>query len=512
MRTFSSEEFAALPLREQFRVLAPFAESDPEVAAWVASTEALLAGNPLLGFEPHPAGVDGRRPQLEFIEADTAVVAAFAGTRFGKSTVLGVCALRECLPRDVLPELLARSKRFDAPVAGWIMVPTEDKIDDSFRPVFQRWCPPSEFLGGSWGKAFNGSTNTLRFRNGSTIAFKTYKQDASTLGGAALHFVGYDEPPPKKHREEGMFRLLDYGGYEMFAMTPLDTNTGYVRREIYKKRESPDITVVSGSIHDNPTLDSATRERALGIVSDVYRAAREFGVFVDVGGLIYPDFERCVAKGAWPLEFIRGLDVVVGIDPGIRNAGFAWVAFDRSWRAYVFHEGLLQDREAKDYARFIKAENRRLGLPESKVQYVCDPAMRSRGQVSAETVMMALAKEGIHANVGQNSHEAGFDQMRSRMRGGMLLVSPACRRLRAEADDYAAKEPGEFDDDSHIVPVSNQFHCLDALRYAVMERFWNPAMEQQERKPLGWEPGKAAPAHLWLTGSRAESPPMGSMS
>jgi hypothetical protein len=85
------------------------------------------------------------------------------------------------------------------------------------------------------------------------------------LGGAALHYVLYDEPPPKKHREEGMFRLIDHGGYEMFAMTPLDTNTGYVRKEIYKKRESPDITVVSGSIHDNPTLDAATRSRALGV-------------------------------------------------------------------------------------------------------------------------------------------------------------------------------------------------------------------------------------------------------
>jgi hypothetical protein len=68
-----------------------------------------------------------------------------------------------------------------------------------------------------------------------------------------------------------MWRLGDHGGYEMFAMTPLDTNTGYVRREIYKKRESPDITVVSGTVHDNPTLDKETIERAWGDMSDIYR-------------------------------------------------------------------------------------------------------------------------------------------------------------------------------------------------------------------------------------------------
>jgi hypothetical protein len=44
--------------------------------------------------------------------------------------------------------------------------------------------------GGAWGKAFKGDTNLLRFKCGSTIQFKTYKQDPSTLGGAALAFRG----------------------------------------------------------------------------------------------------------------------------------------------------------------------------------------------------------------------------------------------------------------------------------------------------------------------------------
>lgn len=381
------------------------------------------------------------------------------------------------------------------------MVPTEDKIDDSFRPVFQKWCPPSEFLGGSWGKAFNGSTNTLRFKCGSTIGFKTYKQDASTLGGAALHYVGYDEPPPKKHREEGMWRLGDFGGYEMFAMTPLDTNTGYVRREIYKKRESPDITVVSGSVHDNPTLDKKTIARALGSTSDIYRVAREFGTFVDVGGLIYPDFERCVVKGhrlldakGWEFDaaFIRTLDIVCSYDPGIRNAGFVWVGFDRDLTCYVFNEGLLQDKETPEHAAFIKAENARWGLRD--VAYVADPAQRERGKVDSTTVKTSLAQHGIYANDGQNNQTAGFDQMRGRMRHGRLLVSPSCVGLREEADDYAAKEPVEGKDDSHLEPIEVNAHRLAALRYAVMERFWDPVMEEEAtQQTLGWKAG-AAPA------------------
>jgi phage terminase large subunit-like protein len=60
-----------------------------------------------------------------------------------------------------------------------------------------------------------------------------------TLGGATLHWVGYDEPPPREHRDEAMTRLLVHDGYEMFAMTPLKVNTGWIRRDIYKQPRGP---------------------------------------------------------------------------------------------------------------------------------------------------------------------------------------------------------------------------------------------------------------------------------
>ena len=94
-------------------------------------------------------------------------------------------------------------------------------------------------------------------------------------------------------------RLVRYGGHEMFAMTPLDTNTGYIRKEIWKKREADHVTVVRGSIYDNPHLSRETVDLTLGDLSDVWRQAREFGDFVDLGGLIYPDFDRRVQKDMW---------------------------------------------------------------------------------------------------------------------------------------------------------------------------------------------------------------------
>ena len=503
--SLSVREFIVLGAHEPWR-LDP---NDPRYDQGFADDWIKLAmaveENPLLDFEPHSDA------QREFIEAGTPIIAAFAGNRFGKSTVLAACALREALDPVLLPPCLQRTKRFQGPTAGWIVCPSEAKIFDAggFQEVFEKWTPKEAYAGGSWGKAFNGARLTLRFKNGSSISFKTYQQDPSTLGGAALHWVGFDEPPPRKHREECMTRLADYGGYEMFAMTPLETNTGYVRRVIYKQRESPDITVVRGSIHDNPTLHKKTVERLVAGWSDIWRQARELGDFVDMGGQIYPEFERCVVKKPFDPEFIRMLDVVVGIDPGIRNAGLVWVGFDDENVAHVFDEALLQDRTPRDYAAVIRATNARWGL--SDVSFVVDPAARSRGQTNAETVMTALAKEQVYANAGQNDVEAGIGQLRTRMAHKRFLVSPECRGLRDEADEYAAEEPGENKDDSFLKPVKSNDHRLDALRYAVMERFWDPVTEQQAPlRQLGWDPTVAHPADR-LVMPNEEAHPMGSM-
>jgi phage terminase large subunit-like protein len=461
----------------------------------------LVERNPVQAFEWHS------QAQHDFLAARTPVVAAFAGNRFGKSTVLVVRALIECLKPEGLPERLRPFKRFEAPVAGWLLAPTEDKIFDSLKPAFERWTGGEFFKGGSWGKAFNGERMMLTFSNGSTISFKTYKQDPSTLGGASLHFVGYDEPPPREHREECLTRLADHDGFELFAMTPLNTNTGWVRREIFKKRESPDITVVRGSMHDNPTLSKTAVARILATYhNDLWRRAREFGDFVDVGGVIYEEFERCVIEP--PVRDGLSLDdVVVGIDPGIRNAGIVFVAFDGEGVGTVFSELLLQDATVEDYARAIFGVLDAWGVRRSAPLFVIDPASRSRSQTNAQSVQSALAVLGIGCADGQNAVEAGIQQVRGRLQHRRLLISRSCVRLRDEADEYAAEDrpDGEFK------PIKENDHLLDALRYACMARPWFPLVEQSAPdRNLGFREGRAIPGRF-LTPA-VEVPPMGSMS
>lgn len=465
------------------------AEDRAYIDQQLAEAAALTERDPLQGFWPHSG------PQMKFVKASTPVQAAFAGNQFGKTTSLVCKSLIQCIPREQLPKRLRAFKMFEAPCLGRIVNPAFSLLEGVLLPAFRQWTPAHVLKGGSFDKAFSKEFRTLHFECGSSIQFMTYEMDLDKFGGSTLHFVGYDEPPPKNIRGECKMRLMRHGGFEMFACTPLKVNTGWMRREIWKNREAPDLTVVKGSIHDNPLLADEEKERALSVHPEWERRAREFGDFLDFGGLIYPEFGKCLLDEPPALDRIRHMDIVVGIDPGRRNAGIIWVGFDNENDAWVFNEGLLQDKDPPDYADFIKAENKRLGLRTDNISYVCDPTARSRSAQTAETVMTMLGNHDIHCNAGQNDHEAGFGQMRTRMIHDRFHVSPECRGLRDEADDYAAKEPDEGKDDSHMEPIKGNDHRLDACRYAVMERPWDPLVEADApSKRLGWKPDRALPA------------------
>jgi phage terminase large subunit-like protein len=448
----------------------------------------LLERNPLQGFEPHSD------PQRSFFEAKTKVVAAFAGNQFGKTTSLVVRALIECVRVECLPDVLKSYKRFgvDGPAHGWIVAPSNDKLYDSILPTFRKWAPVDELFEGSFDKALEKQHRVLRFANGSTIGFKTYEMDADKFGGATLHWVGYDEPPPREIRDECVTRVMRMGGYEMFAMTPLKVNTGWIRRDIYRNRESPEITVVKGSMRDNPLLTDEQVEYTLSqYQSDIWRRAREHGDFVDVGGLIYPDFEKCVTEPP-EVRQVRGWDVVVGMDPGIRNAAFVWVAFDTDGRAFIFDELLLHDQTPKQYAEGIAAVNAKWGIKDPT--YVIDPSARNRSMVNAESVEGELQRFGIYATHGQNAVEAGVQQIRGRLADQMLLCAKNCVFLRDEIDEYAAEDRENTDEAFKV--IKRRDHLCDALRYACMFLPYWPA-EQTVKAPLGRMPDQAWPPPIF---------------
>lgn len=477
-------------------------EEMDEVKRLLAELHKLQAENPLEFFEPHGE-------QAKFLAAKTRIVAAFAGNRFGKSSALIVKSLCQVLSDADVPEGLKHVKQVQAPCHGWLLCPSEAKIDDSLKPAFLKWCPPRAFKGGNWGKAYNGEKMMLTFANGSTIGMKTYKQDASTLGGADLDFVGYDEPPPRAHRNECLARMAR-GVREWYAMTPLRVNVAWIKREIWRKREGPDITVVRGQIHENPTLAPAEVEYILGQYTDLERQARESGDFMDTTGLVYALLDKAVVP-RYTREFVSTLEHVIGIDPGIRNAAIIFGGFDHHGVDHIFDELLIKDGTPSAYAEGIDTVLGEWGLRRDDVLFVCDPAQTQRSQATGDTVESELARAGIFAMSGNRHREAGQQQIRDRLKWGRLKIAENCVGLRDEADEFAYELTAEGEEEDKGAADDSPFHRLATLRYQVMVRPFMPDREEAAAdRNLGWTPGRALDPRLLRLPEPAA--PMGNLS
>lgn len=472
----------------RLEALPPGPERDTALEA-LRDLSRLYETNPLFRFHscPEPCGLPECRPhpkQHEFLSATTAVTAAFAGNRFGKTSALVVKSLCQCLDDDLLPPRLRQYRAKQPPVHGRIVGPDlNSHLYGVMLPELRKWSPDEGLMGGSFDKAWDKVRRILTFANGSTIQFLTYEMDLDKFGGPALDFIGYDEPPPQDIRNECRMRLMDRRGFEVFAMTPL-MGIGWLYRDIFKQRENPEITVVQAAIHDNPHNDPDAIARALADLSPQERRSRELGEFAHFGGMVYSGgFEQNLID-PFPPARLQGHEIVVGIDPGLRVAAFIWVAFDRDNRAFVFHEETVEEGTPLDYAETIRAVNKRWGIKEP--DYIIDPSARNRSLTNAESVEGELMQQGIFCMHGQNEVLAGVQQVRLRLQQKALFVSKDCFGLRDEAEEYREDTPKHREtthdgaDAGEFRVVKQRDHRLDALRYAVMSRIWAPVYERAE--------------------------------
>ena len=160
--------------------------------------------------------VRGDNPQqVDFWSAQTRIVAAFAGNRFGKTTGLLIRTIVECLDPEWIPDWMLQFKRWypgvntDYPGTKTRLVcPSFQVLETVLLPELRLWCPPKSLKGGSFNRAYNKQLGVLQFSNGSWIEFKTYVQDPSMFAGSSLRLVGYDEPPPWEIRRECKVRFV----------------------------------------------------------------------------------------------------------------------------------------------------------------------------------------------------------------------------------------------------------------------------------------------------------------
>jgi phage terminase large subunit-like protein len=343
--------------------------------------------------------------------------------------------------------------------------------------------------GSSFDRAWDKQQRQLWFKNGSWFQFFSNDQDLDKFGGAALHRIVYDEEPRADIRRECLMRLIDYGGEEVFGMTPLN-GMSWTYDEIYDPWERGDLVdgrVVVVDMDDNPHLDRLTMARVLAGLSEEERQARKSGRFVAFAGLIYPSFsgEDVIPEVE---QVPPGVEVFCGIDPGIRHmcaVVFCYLDYDDTM--VVFDEIAVRGETVREVVKEIRLRCHRWGTrvtdgttrPLIPNWFVIDPAAKNKNNQTGRSDQQEFFDNGIVTIPGQNAVNAGINRVKERLEARKLKVTANCVELRNEFKKYRwVRDLGRSEDEARDRPVKKDDHLLDALRYVVMQRPLTPERDR----------------------------------
>lgn len=481
--------------------LAALGKLSPEeraaIAPELAELEARTERNPLIGLYPYPCKPCHEKGKLtcahskqhKFLISRDRRKAFFGGNQSGKTTAGISDDLIQCVDRDALPPHLRKFKQYEPPFKCRIGTPDLMKTMDQVQEKLRELVPVDQLLGGSWESAYSISKRTLRFKNGSYIEFLSYDQERNKWGGSTLHRVHFDEEPPKIIYDEAALRVMKHGGDVIFTMTPHDGIT-WMADAIYERRFEDGVTVVEVDMDDNPYLTEEAKRVALEGLTEEELRQRKAGKFTHIGGLVLGEFDEDLhVIDPVPPAHIKGMNVVVGIDPGLVVGGVVWIAFDRENVGLLFDELYLKQQTLDVYISEIRRKNAEWGIEPDF--YVIDPSARNRSHINAENVESELQRAGIMTIPGQNMLEAGYFQIKRRLQSrpvGLLI----CRNCVNWLWERARLKRKPMDDGSFAVVPGND-HLMDPTRYVVMTRVWGPPIEMDKKHRRGFTPNAVDP-------------------
>ena len=393
-------------------------------------------------------------------------------------------------------------------------------IEKIIHPQYKQWLYPSAIKGGSWETAYQPSTRTLFFENGSTIEFMSYDQGLDKFAGTSRHWVHFDEEPPRSIYGENIARLVDTNGEFWITMTPVEGIT-WIHDELYEPnvgKPDSDIEIVEINTFENPYLTEAGINLLMSAVDDDEVSVRVGGGFVRKGGRVYPNFDPTPGANQVLPDTISDPKTyfpssrwmwILCLDHGLNNPTAAlWLAVNDDGFVVCFDEwyksGLTVDKHAEVIKRKIAGHGRFPDL------LVADPAITQRNGVSGTSIREEYQKYGLSFILGNNDvksgtvrvkkylqprHYPGDRQGRHPLYGGSLVlpnatdevklrsdderfpllsIDPRCVKLIWEMKGYRWKtytdKKKQYENNPYDEPHKKDDHACDALRYGLMSQ------------------------------------------
>lgn len=399
-----------------------------------------------------------------------------------------------------------QARKVPVPSLGWVV-----SLDRQFaEEVLLR--EVLEFIPKSLVKKVNrGIILAIELTNGSRIVFRSFGQGWQAMQGAKIHYAWFDEEPLEKVYDEVMVRLLAHEGPHWVTMTPLQGKTWVFRRiaQPFSRGETDpaDLEIFQWDTTQNPTLSEKRVHKVFGKMDKGIRAARMRGDFVDLEGLVFPQFDEKIhvvpefkLDPNWP--------IVIGMDYGYRHPFAAiFLAVDEEgrsivWKTYMRSEALLSQHarailsillEYAPHAVDVKAAERVLkAIEEGRVPDE-RPSIKARVRLdaSAKQCKRELLPYGISADDSERDCQARIARLgellldRVEGRPGIVFMQGRNGPLIDELRSWSwKKKPPNAGDDK---PTPNEPQDvgddgIDGLGYG-LEAMPNRAIKAAMRPP-----------------------------
>ena len=365
-------------------------------------------------------------PQKEFMESDAKFRGFVSGVGGGKTSVGWMCVLEYAFQN---PGSL-----------GAIVAPSYPLIRDVIIKERPNWIPDALV------RSYNKTDKELKFINGSSVIFKSAKDEAQIdlMRGLTLAYAWIDEVTllPKLTLEVLMARLRQPGFKPKLWMTGTPRK-GWVH-DLLKKDPSEEWFVLDEiPSQSNTFLDPGYVKSLKDLYTGQFYDQEVMGLWIDFEGLIW----NVAISDEMPVKPSR---TIYGIDIGFTHPTAITVVQQVQDRYYVVDEFYASDTNDAD---FIKAFAKLVATYGPGDSFV-DP--------SVPRIIKLMREHGYRARGADNSVMDGLRTVRALFDTGKLFVHPRCINLIHECGGYVWSKKNKE------APIDIHNDAADSLRYNLM--------------------------------------------
>lgn len=344
-------------------------------------------------------------------------------------------------------------------------------------------------LGKEYIAEYNGHDKIIKWKNGSETQLKSYESGWKKFQSAPKDYVWLDEEPPEEIYKECRMRTMRTSGYILTTMTPLEGLTWMY--DMVFENENTHVEAFFASLYDNFTLKEEDIERTISDYSEQEMAARVYGKFTQMAGLVYSDFKRATHV-IEPFPISNDFVVFRGIDPHITTpTACVWLAIRKTGEHILFDESFTSGN-IEQIAHVIKEKSRGVRLGWTAI----DSSARTDLKIYDRDIFTDFCKQGINclpAPKGPGSIGHGISNIRKMLQANKitnkptLLITKNCVNI-IKAFQSLTRE--KYNDESKKGQKDKleegRFHHHAALRYIYQlgPRYFEPMSYVDDVEPF----------------------------